>query len=240
MEGSFLSPTLQTGRLIVASAYPDPPFDVTDGDGLTGFDVELMRYICKDLELELQPLRYTGSNFNGIFDGLASKQYDAVISGTTITPERQQIALFSEPYLEFGQGVAVNRERSPEVSTAADLRGLVAGIQQGNTSDIVARKLLSDGEIASIRYYPYNGILQALDDLEAGRIGLVIKLFPVISELVKGRPKLEVAIQVPTQEKLGIAFAKEDGGLCAAVNASLKNLQANGTIARLQKVWIAT
>ena len=48
----------------------------------------------------------------------------------------------------------------------------------------MARRLLAEGDIADIRYYPYHGIETALDDLEAGHIGLVIKLFPVISWLV--------------------------------------------------------
>jgi hypothetical protein len=61
------------------------------------------------------------------------------------------------------------------------LQGLTARIQKGNTSAIVAQRLLAQGDIAAIRYYPYHGIGAALDDLEAGRIGLVIKLFPVIT-----------------------------------------------------------
>src|SRR5262245_8953227 len=175
--------TLTPGTLIVASAYPDPPFDIMDGSA-GGFDIELMRAICAQLGLTLQPQAYTGDNFNGIFDGLVKGTCDAVISGTTITPERAAIVLFSEPYLEFNQGVAVNRQRTPNVSSVADLRGLIAGIQSGNTSDAVARKLKADGIIADIKYYPYNGIVTALDDLEGGRIGLIIKLFPVISWLV--------------------------------------------------------
>src|SRR5512146_3252853 len=79
-----------------------------------------------------------GDNFNGIFDGLAKRSCDAVISGTTITAERSAIALFSQPYLEFNQGVAVNRRLTPNVSSVADLNGLTAGIQSGNTSDVVA------------------------------------------------------------------------------------------------------
>jgi ABC-type amino acid transport substrate-binding protein len=84
---------------------------------------------------------------------------------------------------------------------------------------------------------PNDGIGVALDDLEAGRIGLVIKLFPVISWLVKDRPQLSVAMQVPTHEKLGIAFAKDNDGLCAAVNRVLSTLRDNGEFARLQARW---
>jgi ABC-type amino acid transport substrate-binding protein len=202
-----------------------------------GFDIELMRTVCSQLGVTLRPVRYSGADFNGIFDGLAKGSYDAVISGTTITPERATIVLFSEPYLEFNQGVAVNRQLTPRVSSAADLRGLTAGIQSGNTSDAVARHLLDEGKIADIKYYPYHGIGDALDDLEAGRIGLVIKLFPVISWLVKDRPKLAVALQVPTRERLGIAFAKDNAGLCDGVNQALSAVRANGEFARLKARW---
>src|SRR5262245_30741076 len=166
--------TLQPGTLIVASAYPDPPFDLIESGSPSGFDIELMRAICARLGMTLQSVRYSGDDFNGIFDGLTKRSYDAVISGTTITPEREAIALFSQAYLEFNQGVAVNRQLTPRVASSSDLRGLTAGIQSGNTSDAVARRLKAEGAIAAIKYYPYHGI--ALDDLEAGRIGLVIKL----------------------------------------------------------------
>ncbi len=235
-----MAPTLRSGTLIVVSAYPDPPFDVMENGSATGFDIELMRAICAQLGLKLQPLPYTGDDFNRIFAGLADRTCDAVISGTTITPERSAIVKFSDPYLEFNQGVAVNGQKTPNVSSATDLRGLTAGIQSGNTSDFVARRLLAEGILSGIKYYPYHGIASALDDLEAGTIGLVIKLFPVISSLVKERPKLRVAMQMPTHEKLGIAFAKENDALCNAVNGALRTLRANGEFARLQARWFPT
>ena len=230
--------TLNPGTLVVASAYPDPPFDVVEGGSPSGFDIELMRAICSQLELALRPVRYSGDDFNGIFDGLANDSYDAVISGTTITPERATKVLFSDAYLEFNQGVAVNAQLTPNVASLGDLRGLTAGIQSGNTSDFVAKRLVAEGAIAGIKYYPYHGITTALDDLEAGRIGLVIKLFPVISWLVKNRPLLAVALQVPTHEQLGIAFAKQNQQLCEAVNRALAMLHDNGEFARLQARWL--
>jgi polar amino acid transport system substrate-binding protein len=229
--------TLTPGTLILHSAYPDPPFDIMENGAATGFDIDLMRAVCKELDLALRPAAYQGDDFNGIFDALAKGECDAVISGTTITPQRSAVVLFSQPYLEFNQGIAVNKARTPQVKSTAGLRGLTAGIQSGNTSDRVARDLLAQGHIAGIRYYPYHGIASALDDLEAGSIGLVIKLFPVISWLVKDRPQLEVALQVPTREKLGVAFAKNRADLCAAVDAAIETLRAKGAFAQLQQKW---
>jgi polar amino acid transport system substrate-binding protein len=178
---------LKSRTLAIASAYPDPPFDIWDQGKAAGFDIELMSSLCIHLSLVVQWIRYEGDDFNGIFDGLTSGKYDAVISGTTITPERAAIVSFSTPYIEFDQGVAINSERTPNATSVDDLRGMTVGIQIGNTSDIVAKHLLAQGLIASIRYYPYHGMLEALSDLEDGHIGAIIKLYPVISWLVRDR-----------------------------------------------------
>jgi polar amino acid transport system substrate-binding protein len=229
--------TLKPGVLQVASAFPDPPFEVNISGTDTGFDTELTQHICEDLGLTRQPAKYSGDDFNGIFGGLTDGSYDAVISGMTITPDREQVALFSVPYLEFNQGLVVNVTRNPQIKSIADLGGQVVGIQVGNTSDLVARKLLSEGTIGDIKYYPYHGILNALDDLSAGHIGAFIKLFPVVSWLVKGRRDLTVIQQIPTHEKLGIAFAKANVGLCAAVNKTLANIKESRRFDALYRKW---
>jgi len=232
--------TLIPGSLTILSAYPDPPFDIMKDGVATGFDIELMRAVCGRLSLQPRPLAYAGEDFNGIFAELARGTCDVVISGTTITPERAALVRFSRPYLQFNQGIAVNRRLTPHVSSTADLRGLTAGIQKGNTSDIVARDLLAQGAIAAIRYYPYHGIGTALDDLEAGRIGLVIKLLPVISWLTRERRELAVAMQVPTHERLGIAYAPGRADLCDAVDATIEALRQSGEFAKLQAAWPGT
>jgi polar amino acid transport system substrate-binding protein len=86
--------TLEPDPAIVASAYPDPPFDIAADGTFSGFDPELMGAVCSTLQLAMRPVRYTGSEFDGIFDGLAEGRYDAVISGTTITPDRAERVLF--------------------------------------------------------------------------------------------------------------------------------------------------
>ena len=122
--------------------------------------------------------------------------------------------------------------------STADLRGLTARIQIGNTSDAVAKRLFAQGDMAGIRYYPYHGITAALDDLTAGTIGLIIKLFLVISWLVKDRPELAVALQVPTHERLGIAYARDRADLRDAVDAAIQTLRGKGEFARLRSAWI--
>jgi ABC-type amino acid transport substrate-binding protein len=219
-------------------AFPDPPFEVTQDGVDTGFDAELMRAVCGEIGLRWQLTKYEDDDFNGIFDGLRTRSYDAVASGTTITPEREKVALFSEPYLESGQSLIVNTTLTPHITSTDDLADQVVGIQTGNTSDIVASGLKADGKLAGIRYYPYRGIVDALDDLEAGRIGGVMKLLPVATSLVKDRPDLDVVQEIHTHEFLGIAFAPDNRGLRDAVNAALRTLRDRGAIDRLERRWL--
>ncbi|HAT8703016.1 TPA: transporter substrate-binding domain-containing protein [Legionella pneumophila subsp. pneumophila] len=232
-----ISMILKPGKLLVATAYPDPPFDIEPGDG---FDGDLIKEICRILNLQLVQIKYEGENFNDIFLGLANKEYDVVISGTTITPNRSKQVLFSNPYLEFNQGIAVNTELKPNVSSFEDLKGLVAGIQKGNTSDEVAQDLLRKKILSDIKYYAYNEIELAIQDLSAGKIGLVIKLYPVISSLIRNYTNLAVPLQAETHEKLGIAVAKDNFKLRDKVNLILADLMQNGTLSRLQHKWIST
>jgi polar amino acid transport system substrate-binding protein len=165
-----MSLTLKAFPLAVASAYPDPPFELADGSE-NGFDIDLMRALCACLGLQLQRQRYLADNFDGIFDRLARGTCDAVISGATITPERSAIVQFSEPYLEFNQGIAVNHQRTPGVSTEADLHGLAAGIQSGNTSDSVARRWVSEGVMPASGTIPTMGSRPLSTTSRRGRSG---------------------------------------------------------------------
>jgi polar amino acid transport system substrate-binding protein len=232
------SQTIEAGTLLVASAFPDPPFEVVQDGVDTGFDAELMRAVCGQLSLRWQLTKYEGDDFNGIFDGLRTRSYDAVASGATITPEREKVALFSVPYLESGQSLVVNTTLTPHITSTEDLADQVVGIQVGNTSDVVARELKDDGKLANIRYYPYHGIIDALDDLSAGRIGAVMKLLPVATSLVKDRPDLDVVQEITTHEFLGIAFAPDNRVLRDAVNEALTNLREGGALDRLKRRWL--
>jgi len=225
--------TVSPGVLTVMSAFPDPPFEVAPD---TGFDAALMQRICPTLGLQWRLVHYTGSDFNEIFGGLGVS-VDAVISGTTITPARQQMAAFCAPYLEFNQGIAVNTLRHPNVHAVNDLHGFTVGIQTGNTSDIVAQDLKAQGIVAGIRYYDYSAIGCALDDLESGTIDAVIKLHPVLTELIKGRPGLAVACEVATHERIAIAVARENAQLRSAIDDAQATALADPWFAATYAIW---
>ena len=74
--------------------------------------------------------------------------------------------------------------------------------------------------------------------MSTGHIGTQIKLFPMVSWLVKERRELAVVQQIPTHEKLGIAFARANVGLCEAVNKSLASIKERGLFDVLRREWL--
>jgi polar amino acid transport system substrate-binding protein len=226
--------------LKVGAALPDPPFELNTKDGPIGFDIALMQRIAAKLGREWQLVPYKGADFNGIFSGLDDGSYDCVASGTTITPPRQKLADFCAPYAVSGQSLVVDASRHPHVHGVNDLKGLVIGVQKGNTSEPVADKLVAEGRAARVRVYAYDEIENALDDLSAGGCDAFMKLAPVTAWFVRDRPKLKVVETGITREVLGICVRKGDATLAHAINTAQAALMADGTIPDLIKKWLGS
>ena len=226
--------------LKVGAALPDPPFELMTQDGPIGFDIDLMQRIAAKLGRQWQLVPYKGSNFNGIFAGLDDGSYDCVASGTTITPERQKIAEFCPPYAMSGQSLVVDISRHPNVRGIDDLKGLVVGVQQGNTSQPVADSLVAEGRAARVRVYAYDEIEKALDDLSTGGCDAFMKLAPVTTWFVRDRPKLKVVQTGITREILGICVRHGNAALAEAIGKAQAALMADGTMAELVKKWLGS
>jgi polar amino acid transport system substrate-binding protein len=224
--------------LRVGAALPDPPFEFMARDRPAGFDIALMQRVAEILGREWQLVPYKGADFNGIFAGLDDGGYDCIASGTTITPRRRNLAEFCAPYAVSGQSLVVDIGRHPNVHGIAELKGLVIGVQQGNTSQPFADKLVAAHRAARVRVYAYNEIEKALDDLTSGGCDAFMKLAPVTSWFVRDRPTLKVVERGITVERLGICVRKGNTELRDAIDKAQAELAADGTLAALIKHWL--
>ncbi|BBY66601.1 ABC transporter substrate-binding protein [Mycolicibacterium helvum] len=223
------------GELLrVGAAFPDPPFNDVKQSGL---DIELMTAIGEQLGAEVRFVGYEGRDFNGIFDALDSGDFDCVASGTTITGSRALKAAFCDPYLISGQALAVDATRLPDVKSIDDLDGLTIGVQQGNTSQPIANRLLADGKIARVRVYDYGNIRSALRDLTTGRCDAFMKLDPVLSRLADAAPGVTVVQRGITTEKIAIAVSTTATALLGRINVAQATLERDGTLPALRERW---
>ncbi|AKK27506.1 ABC transporter substrate-binding protein [Mycobacterium sp. EPa45] len=220
--------------LRVGAAFPDPPFNDVNSSGL---DIELMQAIGEQLGASVEFVRYEGRDFNGIFDALDSGDFDCVASGTTVTGSRAMKAAFCDPYLISGQALAVDATRMPDVTSIDDLEGLTIGVQQGNTSQPIANRLLADGKVARVRVYDYGSIRSALRDLSSGRCDALMKLDPVLTRLAEGTPGVAVVQRGITTEKIAIAVPTSDTALLGRINVAQATLEHDGTLPAIRERW---
>jgi hypothetical protein len=110
-------------------------------DGPAGFDITLMQRIAVKLGREWQLVPYNGADFNGIFAGLDSTAAMTVhgLGHHDHARTCQRIADFCAPICSLRPIARCRRtSRHPSVHGIGDLKGLVIGVQHGNTSQPVA------------------------------------------------------------------------------------------------------
>jgi ABC-type amino acid transport substrate-binding protein len=216
--------TLDEGVLKVGSCLDYRPFEfVKDGEE-QGFDVELTEEIAARLGLEVEWVR---ANFDTIFTALASGQFDMVAAASTITPERQEVVSFSDPYFNARQSLTVNTEETPDVMSLDDLsEGDTVGVQKGTTGKAFAEENVAP---RGIEIKTFDVAPDAFNDLDAGNIvGVINDEGSSIAE-AEQRPGLEVVEAIDTDEKYGFAFSKDNPELTDAVNGVLAEIIADGT-----------
>lgn len=217
-------------------AYPDPPFNAMPGR--TGLDIEVMTALADAIGEQVEFSECDCAVYDAMFDRLAAGDFDCVIAGSTVTPEREERAAFLPPYLISGQGLAVDTTRLPQVRSTEELAGLTLGAQRGTTSERVAGELVAAGKAERVRVYDYGAIGIAIADLVAGGCDAVLKLAPALAELVKDVPEVDVVERGLSVEEIAIAVNPSDQQLLARLQVAQAELEADGTLQRIRRKWL--
>jgi len=214
-------------KLTVGSDIPYPPFEQGKKGNYTGFDVELMEAIGKEIGREPE---FIDSSFETIFRDVAQGKFEAVMSAATITPEREKVVSFSLPYYLSEQAILV-KEGSP-ITGLADLKGKVVAAQQGTTGLELGKE---KAEAAELRPFPEGP--DADNALKAGTVEAVIIDAPVAKQQAEELGGIEIVEKVPTDETYGIAMSKENTELLEQINEGLKKSIEDGSYAKVYEKW---
>jgi len=224
---------MQTLR--VGAALSDPPFNAMPGGGL---DVDLMTEIARALGMAVEFVPYDGADFDGIFDALTAGAYDCVASCVTVTPRREERAAFVPPYLVSGQALAVAGTRHPSVRSVDDLAGLTIGVQRGDPGQPIAERLAGEGKAARVRVYDYGAVHTTLRDLSTGGCDAVIKLAPVLAELVKSVAGVDVVQRGLSVERIAVAVAPGEREMLTRIGHAQARLEDDGALQRIRRRWL--
>lgn len=218
----------RSGELKIGTDATYPPFESAEGGDFTGFDIDLAKAVARELGVRAV---FINSGFDGIFPALQNGTFDAVMSSVTITPERSASMLFSDPYYDSGQLIAVN-ENTQGISSPDDLKGKRVGVQINTTAQYELEK--KEG----VQVAKYNSIDLALLDLRNRRIDAVVGDAPVLKYMIfQSFRELKTVGRRFTDEKFGIAIAQGNEDLRDAINAALKKIKETGEYNQIHEKW---
>ncbi|AIL32267.1 glutamine ABC transporter substrate-binding protein GlnH [Basilea psittacipulmonis] len=216
-------------ELIVATNLGFVPFEFTEKGKYVGFDVDLIDAIAQKLGLKY---KWRTMEFGGLVSALQTNNVDMVIAGMTITPERQAVVDFSDPYYQAGLAV-LTRLKDEHIKTTADLAGKPVAVQTGT---VAVEYMKKEVPTAKLNYFPEVNNLYL--DLLTGRSDAVVHDSPNVQyyAATAGKGKTRVTGFIDTNESYGIAFPK-GSPLVAEVNKALKELKEDGTYDKIYSKW---
>ena len=219
-----------TAALSVATDATWPPFEFIDTKTkeIQGFDIDVMTAIAEKADLDIE---FVNVGWDPLLAGMAQGTYDLAISSITITEERKEVMLFSDPYFAAGQMVVVAKDDT-SITGPGNLSGVV-GAQIGTTGSFEIDKI----DAATLKTYDDIGL--AFQDLINGQIVAVVCDNPLALDYVKENPdKLKTVGEAFTDEYYGIAIAQANEDLVDPINAAIAALKAEGKFEELSKKWL--
>lgn len=216
----------------IATDATFPPFEMVDEatKELIGFDVELIKAIAEKANLQYELINLP---FDPMLAGVSECQYDMAIAAITITDERKEQFLFSDPYIDAGQIIVV-QDGNTAIKSKDDLAGKILGAQLGTTGEIEAQA------IPGTEYKPYDTYDLAFLDLANGQIDAVIADYPTALGFIAKNPgKLMTVGEKFTNESYGIAICKDRSDLLALINPALQAVKDEGLINDLAAKYLA-
>jgi len=221
-------------RVGTDDAYP--PFEYHDEktNDLIGFDIEFGTLLAEKLGMEIE---WVPTAWDGIFNGVNTGQYDAIISCTSITPDRLTNFAMSKPYL--ANGIVIVSPKSAEPATTIEqLAGKKVGVQLETTADIAAQKFIADG--AEMNLFKYDTIMDAFAALKGGSIDNILVDSSVGGFYIStDAESFAITSELLSNEPIGVTMAKGNTELQEKVNAALKELQEDGTMTALSQKWFS-
>ena len=232
--------TQTAGKLTIGTDNPayEPWFsDNKPGNG-KGFESAVAYQVAERLGYPAADVVWTSVTFNNAI-APGPKTFDFDINQFSITPERRKAVDFSSPYYLVRQTVITTKgSKIAGARTVAELKGAKLGAQVGTTSYQAINELIKPDARAQV----YNNNDDAKAALVNGSVdGIVVDLptafYITAAELDNGVIVGQLP-QVGVPEQFGLVLDL-DSPLTDCVSQAVDQLRQDGTLAVLEKQWLA-
>lgn len=216
---------VQEAGVLKVSVSPDfAPYEFQDPsksgqDVYVGSDVEMIRYIAKELGVECE---IVAMDFDTCLAAVTQDKVDCSINGYYPSEERRKTVDFTDPYFDDSkQVVVIKKENMDKFKTAADFKGEVVAAQNGSAQDTIVKENLSDAKEQLI-----SKVTDGVQMVKSGKAAGVVLQNVVAESVVSSDDNL--AIAEPTfvydEAELVVAVKKGETELLDKLNEIVKKI----------------
>jgi polar amino acid transport system substrate-binding protein len=239
-SGTSASPVLdriqQRGELIVGTLGNMPPLNMTSKDGeIFGLEPDLARLMAQAMNVRV---KFVTKPFDQLLPALQTGEVDMVLSGMTITPERNRKVAFIGPYFISGKAFLTKVKTIAYADEARDANNPNTKIVtlRGSTSQAFAEAFLDKTTLFTTGNYD-----EAVDMVLQDKAHAMIADYPICVVSVFRYPEaglLSVVTKL-TYEPIGIAIPANDPLLMNWTRNTLNNIEGSGILDELKLKWLA-
>jgi len=224
----------KSGVLKVGTSGNQPPFSMEAKDGsLIGYEVDIAELLAESMKVKLEMVKMP---FSELISSLEKGDVDMIMSGMTITMERNMKVAFVGPYILSGKSILTKVETIAKADEAEDLNqsDLRITALKGSTSETFVTSLLPEAT-----FLPAEDYDKAVSKLLKDEANVMLADFPVCALTILRNPTANLATLTEplTIEPIGMAIAPGDPLLMNFLENYLNALLMAGMLDDLEKYW---
>jgi polar amino acid transport system substrate-binding protein len=233
---STIEDILKAGELKVGFESGYMPFEMTDKTGnFVGFDIDMAKEMAKAMGVKFVPVN---TAWDGIIPALLTKKFDIIMSGMTVTQERNLKINFADPYIVVGQTVIINKKHAGKIKSYKDLNDAKYTVTSklGTTGEQSVKRL-----IPKAQYKSFEEEVTAAMEVVAGKADAFVYDLPfcvVFMAQQGGTGQLAFLDKPFTYEPLAWAVRKGDPDFLNWLNNFLAQVKNDGRYDRIYQKWI--
>ena len=229
-----LAEVKKRGVLTTATEMQFPPFDISDNGTYKGLDRDLVDAVGKEMGLKVT---YLDLPWTSVLPGLEAKKFDLCIAPVTITKERMKRYAFTVPIAD-ATAALMKRADDKSIMKPEDIAGKTVGGQKG-TSQVAQLKEFAAKLPKPVEVKEYVDNNQSYADLAAGRIDASVNSLPNLAYAAQQRSDAFAVVTPPFGQPTYFSWVGrlDDKTLIDAINAAILKVEADGTMAKIQKIW---
>jgi polar amino acid transport system substrate-binding protein len=211
---------VEEGTLTICTHLPYEPFEFTEGGEVVGFDIDVLKIAAEAEDLETKVVDIPWETIvSG--EALNTGQCDVATGAMTITPEREAVMDFTDPYFEATQ--ALITKTGSGIGDLSDLGSERIAVQEGTTGEDYVR----DNAPQGAQIVSYEDSVLMMQAVNTGKAVAGVNDNGLLYNFVNQNPDVEVVTEFKTGEKYG--FSVKKGGndeLLAAINDAIADKEA--------------